>query len=56
MVRPKLITPALAVTSLKHGAGNRVFMSVAVSRVSGPVQVRMAKQAVLSAMVIKRPP
>jgi len=51
-----VITAAFAVTSVRQGAKNRMFMSVVVSRTSGPVIVKMAKQAVLSATVISSPP
>jgi heme/copper-type cytochrome/quinol oxidase subunit 3 len=47
---------AFAVTSLRQGARNRIFMSVVVSRTLGPVFVKMAKQAALSAMVMSSPP
>jgi hypothetical protein len=40
-VQPNLINLVLAVTSLKRGARNRIFMSVVVNEVSGPVFVKI---------------
>ncbi len=50
------MTRATAVASVRQGARKRMFMSVVVSASSGPVRVRMAKAAALSASVMRMPP